>query len=145
MISIPFDVKAVDFADAKAEVQALAAAEASKDPKAAMAAIQAIQQDIQDHLNAGDTTWLTAFYNQGAAQVADLAATLHNLSGLANEPLPGQLKVFTPQDTQILNTYAQGLAAVDKAGQLHQSAIDQFTQTSTLWSAAMLLKYGPSG
>jgi hypothetical protein len=145
MVNIPFDVRAVDFADAKAEAQALAAAEASKDPKAAMAAIQAIQQDIQVHLNAGDTKWLIAFYNQGAAQVAGLAATLHNLSGLANEPLPEQLRVFTSQDTQILNTYAQGLAAVDKAGKLQQSAISQFTQTPALWSTAMLLKYGPPG
>jgi hypothetical protein len=145
MVNIPFGVNAVDFADAKAEVQALAAAEVSKDPKAAMAAIQAIQADIQVHLNAGDTKWLTAFYNHGAAQVAGLATTLHNLSGLANEPLPEQLKVFTPQDTQILSTYAQGLAAVDKAGKLQQPAIGQFTQTPALWSAAMLLKYGPPG
>jgi hypothetical protein len=145
LVSIPFSGQALDEADAKAEAQALTAIEGSQDPSDAMATIQAVQQDIQDHLSAGDTQWLTAFYDQGAAQVAGLAATLHSLSGLASEPLPEQLKVFTPQDTQILSTYAQGLAAVDHAGQLNQAAISQFTQTAALWSTAMLLKYGPSG
>lgn len=130
----------LDTSDAQTAAQLLAEAEASGNSKAARAAVQAIQQDIQIHIDQGSagTAWLTAFYNAAGPQIAGLANTLHSEDGTGLTPL-------SKQDQQILNTYATGLAAVSKAGTLQQSTIDQLTADSTLWSATMLLKYGPSG
>lgn len=130
----------LDTSDAQTEAQVLAQAEASGNSKAARAAIQAIQQDIQLHVDQGSagTAWLTAFSNAAGPQIAGLANTLHSEDGTGLTPL-------SKQDQQILNTFATGLAAVSKAGTLQQSTISQLTADSTLWSATMLLKYGPSG
>jgi hypothetical protein len=84
MVDIPFSGPALDNAVAKADARALAAAEASGNPKAAArAAIQAIQLDIQDHVDAGSSgaAWLKEFCNHAAPQVADLALTLHGEDG----------------------------------------------------------------
>jgi hypothetical protein len=140
MVTIPGDPSVAAAADAQAEAQALAQAEANGNKQASRAAIQAIQQDIQSHLAEGQAgaAWLATFYNGAAPQVAGLANVLHGQDGTGLTPL-------SAQDQQILNAYATGLAAVDKSGALTQNAISQLTAAPTLWSATMLLKYGPSG
>lgn len=141
MVNIPFSGPALDNAVAVADAQALAAAEASGNPKAARAAIQAIQLDIQDHLDEGSAgaAWLTQFYNDAAPQVANLALTLHGQDGQG-------MTVLTAQDQQILSTYARGLAAVDKAGGLTPGAISAFSaKAKDLWSVGMLFTFGPPG
>jgi hypothetical protein len=140
MVTIPGDPNVAAAADAQAEAQALAQAEANGNKQAARASIQAIQLDIQSHLAEGQAgaAWLAAFYNGAAPQVAGLANVLHGQDGTGLTPL-------STQDQQILNAYATGLAAVDKSGALNQNAISQLTAAPTLWSATMLLKYGPSG
>jgi hypothetical protein len=141
LVDIPFSGSALDSAVAHADAQALAAAESNGNPKAARAAIQAIQLDIQDHVDEGNpgTAWLKQFYNDAAPQVANLALTLHGQDGQG-------MTVLTTQDQQILNTYAQGLAAVDKAGGLSPATISAFsTKAKNLWSVGMLFKFGPSG
>lgn len=154
MMNIPFSGQALDNADARAQAQALADAEASGNPKAVRAAIQVIQQDLQDQLDAlnhGDAAsraeakaFLTAFYNQAAPQVANLALLLHNedASGQLNQN--NKFTVLTQADQRILATYGQGLAAADKAG-LSPAAVQAIVRTPNVWSAAMLVKYGPSG
>jgi hypothetical protein len=149
MVDIPFGGQELENADAEAEAWALAHAEASSSPQAARAAIQAIQQDLQDQLDVldhGDAcsqatakAFLAAFYNQAAPQVASLALTLHGEDGQG-------MTVLTRQDGQILNTYAQGLAAVDKAGRLSSASASAFSaKAGSLWSVGMLFKFGPSG
>lgn len=151
MVNIPFSGPALDNADAHAEAQALAAAENSKDPKAAMAAIQAIQHDLQDHLTANDTVWLSAFYNQAAPQVAALAATLHRLDAGRNpaQQYASRFTVLTQAGQQILATFGQGLAAADKSRGPSQGltpqAVQAIANAPDAWSAAMLVKYGPPG
>lgn len=139
MVSIPWDHQSVDAADAQAEAQALAVAEASKDPKAARAAIQAIQQDLADHQ--GDTTYLSAFYNAAGRQVTSLARVLNSEDGHGGT-------LLTQQDDKILATFAHGLATVTRlpAGQgLSAEALAQYTKPQDVWSAAMLIKAGPAG
>lgn len=148
LVEIPWSGQALTNADAQAEAQALAAAEANKDPKAAMAAIQAIQQDVQDHLNANDGVWLASFYSQAAPQVAALATTLHNLD--ANTSNPGlayanRFTVLTKGDQQTMATFARGLAAADKTGDLSPVAVQAIANAPDIWSATMLVKYGPAG
>lgn len=148
MVNIPFSGSALENADAQAEAQALAAAENNKDPKAALAAIQAIQQDLQDHLKANDTAWLSAFYSQAAPQVAALAATLHKLDAGSNpaQQYANRFTVLTQAGQQIMATFGQGLAAADKpkAG-LTPQAVQAIANAPDAWSAAMLVKYGPPG
>jgi hypothetical protein len=90
----------------------------------------------------GDHDYLRAFYNQAAPQVANLATTLHNqdATGYAN-----MSTVLTSADQQILTTFGNGLAAADKAGLLSPDTVRAFTNPATLWSASMLVKYGPPG
>lgn len=148
LVSIPWSGQALDAADAKAEAQALAAAEANKDPKAAMAAIQAIQQDLQDHISANDTAWLGGFYNQAAPQVAALATTLHNLDVNTSTPafaVENRFTVLTKSDQQILATFGQGLAIADKAGTLTPVAVQAIANAPDIWSSTMLAKFGPPG
>jgi hypothetical protein len=147
MVSIPFSGPALNNADAQAEAQALAAAENNKDPKAAMAAIQAIQQDLQDHLTANDTAWLSAFYNQAAPQVAALAATLHRLDAGSNpaQQYANRFTVLTKAGEQIMATFGQGLAVADKSNGLTPQAVQAIASAPDAWSAAMLVKYGPPG
>ena len=139
-----WDPKALDAADAKAEAQALQLAEDNKDPKAARAAILAIQQDVQDHVQANDTAWLTAFYNRAAPQVANLASVLHNEDVAGVKNYNNRFDVLTQSDQQIMSTFGNGLAAADKAG-LSPQAVRQISNAPNLWSAAMLVKFGPDG
>lgn len=142
-----WDPKSLDAADAKYEAQALKLAEDNKDPKAARAAIQAIQQDVQDHLDStdpADQAWLSAFYNQSAPQVANLASVLHNQDAGGIRNYNNRFAVLTQSDQQILSTFANGLAAADKNG-LSPQAVQQITNAPNLWSSAMLVKFGPNG
>jgi hypothetical protein len=146
-VDIPWSGTALDDADAKAEAQALAAAEANKDPAAARAAIAAIQQDIQDHVDATDpdsAAFLQAFYNQAAPQVANLATILHNEDASGRQNENDSFTVLSQADQKILATYGQGLAVADKTG-LSPAAVSAIVNTPNPWSAAMLIKYGPSG
>ncbi|HEY4463780.1 MAG TPA: hypothetical protein VGN41_14045 [Streptosporangiaceae bacterium] len=150
LVNIPFSGPALDSADARAEAQALAAAEGSKDPKAALAAIQAIQNDLQDHLTANDTVWLSAFYNQAAPQVAALAATLHRLdAGQPAQQYANRFTALTQASQQIMAAFGQGLAAADKSSGpsrgLTPEAVQAIASAPDAWSAAMLVKYGPPG
>lgn len=157
MVNIPWGSTAagmqqLDSLDAAAEAKALAAAEASKDPKAARAEIQAIQADLRDHAqsakadgpNSDSMAWLTAFYTSGAAAVANLGTTLNEEDGQGTNTLSGQ-------DTQILKTFAGSLATVTSSGNLTPQQSQQLVADFTLaaskdpWSMAMLLKAGPPG
>lgn len=145
MVDIPWDSspQQLDADAAKAAAQNLAAAEAesAKNPKAARAQIQAIQAEIQDNVDAGDTTWLGSFYNTAAPQVANLAATLNGEDG--QTMVDGEPAVLTKQDQQILKTFATGLAAADKSGKITNTA--GYANAKNLWSVGMLFKFGPSG
>jgi hypothetical protein len=144
MVDIPWVSGAeLDTDSAQAAAQNLAAAEAesAKNPKAARVQIQAIQAEIKDNLDAGDTTWLGSFYNTAAPQVANLAATLNSEDGQTMVNM--EPAVLTTQDQQILNTFATGLASADKSGTL--TNISGYANAANLWSVGMLFKFGPSG
>lgn len=141
LVDIPWSGPELDSADAKAEAQALAQAESSKDPKVAAASIQAIEQDLKDHM--GDGQWLRTFYDNAAPYVAKLATTLHNNDG---NDYQNRFTILTKSDQQILNTFATGLAAADKApGGLSADAVQAIANAPDIWSAAMLIKFGPPG
>jgi hypothetical protein len=147
MVQIPWDGSAVDAANAQADAQLLQSAEKDPNSEQAVADIQAVADDVSDHLKEGDTGYLSDFYNQAGPQVAGLAGVLHSLNGSSNDPSPTAMfdNAFSKQDQQILNTFATGLAYVDSKGMLQPTTIKQLTATSTLWSMGMLVKYGPSG
>ncbi|HEY1823581.1 MAG TPA: hypothetical protein VGG83_26940 [Trebonia sp.] len=145
MVEIPWDSsqQQLDADSSKAAAQNLAAAEAesAKNPKAARVQIQAIQAEIQDNVDSGDTTWLGTFYNTAAPQVANLAATLNGEDG--QTVVDGEPAVLTSQDQQILKTFATGLASADKSGKI--TNISGYADAKNLWSVGMLFKFGPSG
>ena len=149
MVPMPWDASPAQLnADAEqAAVQELASAEAlsKTNPQLARAQIQNIQADIQDHLTAGDTAWLTSFYNAASPQVANLAAVLNGEDGQTGSTPYTMPAVLTKQDQQILNTFASGLAAADKTGNLTQATIGDYANAKNLWSVGMLFKFGPSG
>jgi hypothetical protein len=142
LVDIPWSGPALDNADAQAEAQALAQAESGPDPKVAAASIKAIEQDLQDHL--GDRAWLRAFYNAAAPYVAKLATTLHGLDVNSND-YQSRFTILTKADQQIMATFANGLASVDKSGQLSPDAVQAIAGAPDIWSAAMLVKFGPPG
>lgn len=110
-----------------------------------IAEIQSVQTDIQNHIDTKDTAWLQDFYTEAGPQVADLAQTLHNLdAGSAAQPGQDRFTVLTSFDEAVLSTYANGLAIADKAG-LPPQAIQAITTSPSIWSAAMLVKFGPPG
>lgn len=127
----------LDAASAAADAKILATAEGKNDPQA-RAQIQAVQADIQDHLDEGDTAWLKAFYDQASPQVAGLASVLNSEDGTGTV-------LLSPADEKILNTYASGLALLSRTGSLTQPVIDKYASAPDLWSVAMLVKYGPDG
>lgn len=139
---VPWDGPALDNADAQYEAAQLAAAENGGDPKMNAATIAAIQQDLKDHMN--DKAWMTTFYNQAAPYVAKLATTLHNMDAQPLDP-NNKFTVLNKNDQQILATFAQGLAKADKDGDLSPDAIQAIGNAPDIWSAAMLVKYGPPG
>lgn len=136
---IPWDGTALTNADATGEAQNLAVAEKSGN----LAQIQAVEQDIKDHLDEGAAglSFLSAFYNQASPQVANLAATLYARNGTIQQPL-------APGDQRILNTFAVGLASVMKNGTgnltLTPQAMSALASAPDMWSVAMLVKYGPA-
>jgi hypothetical protein len=135
---IPWDGTALATADASLQAQDLAAADKSGD----LAEIQAVEQDIQDHMDEGAAGlgFLAAFYNQAAPQVAGLAATLYARDGTLKQPL-------SAGDQRILSTFAEGLAAVMKNGTgdlaLTPKSMSALTSAPDMWSVAMLVKYSP--
>jgi hypothetical protein len=143
LVTIPWDGPTVDAAAAQADAQLLAQAESNpKDPQS-KADIQAIALDIQDHLS--DPAYLTAFYDQAAPMVAKLATTLHDMdAGAVPANYNTRFAVLTPADEKILATFGAGLAAADKAG-LSPQATAQIANAPDLWSASMLIKFGPPG
>lgn len=148
-IQIQWDGPSVEAASAKVDAQLLAQAEKHPHSAQAVADLQAVADDISDHLalpKNGGADFLSAFYNEAGPQVAALAEVLHDLNGSANEHMSDELKhVFTPQDLKILRSFGSGLAYVDSHGGLSAKTIEQLTATPTLWSVSMLIKYGPSG
>jgi hypothetical protein len=142
LVDIPWSGPDLINADAQAEALALAQAQSSKDPKVAAAAIQAIEQDLKDHM--GDTAWLQAFYNNAAPYVANLATMLHN-NDVNSKDFNSRFTVLTKADQQVMATFAAGLAAADKSGGLSPDAVQAIANAPDIWSAAMLVKFGPPG
>jgi hypothetical protein len=142
LVDIPWSGPELDNADALAEAQALGRAESGKDPKVAAASIQAVEQDLKDHM--GDSAWLQAFYNNAAPYVAKLATTLHE-NDVNSTDYNSRFTVLTKGDQQILATFAQGLAAADKSGALSPQAVQAIANAPDIWSASMLVKFGPPG
>jgi hypothetical protein len=142
LVDIPWSGGDLDTADAQAEAFALAQAESGQDPKVSAATIQAIEQDLKDHM--GDPPWLQVFYDNAAPYVAKLASTLRT-----NDVNPfdynSKFTVLTKADQQTLATFAQGLATADKSGSLSPDAIQAIAHSPDLWSASMLVKFGPPG
>jgi hypothetical protein len=148
MVSIPWNRPPSEpnaaSAQGVAELLTQAEAEDAKDPKAARALIAKVGADIEQHLDAGDTAWLVAFYNQASPQVANLAATLNREDG--QKSVDGSMPaVLTQRDQQILKTFATGLAYADKNGTLSSTAINAYAEAKNLWSVGMLFKFGPPG
>jgi len=137
---IPWDTASVSTQDAALDAQQLASAEKSGN----LAQIQAIEQDVKDHLAEGSAglPYLSAFYNQAGPSVAGLAASLYAQGG-SNFKQP-----LTAADQKILNAYASGLAYVLKDGSgptaLSAPAMNALTDAPDMWSVAMLVKYGPA-
>jgi hypothetical protein len=138
MAYIPWDGQALDSQDAATDAQELAAAESSGN----IAQIQAIEQDIKDHLDEGTAglPFLSAFYNQAGPQVAALTDALYAHGGTIEQPL-------SAQDERILNQFGTGLAYVMKNGTgptaLSSQTMNALTNAPDMWSVAMLVKYGP--
>jgi hypothetical protein len=141
MVDIPWATADVDTADAQAEAIALGQAE-SGDPKVSAATIKAIEADLKDHM--GDAAWLQVFYNNAAPSVAALASTLRKDDVNPNDP-NNKFTVLTKADQQTLATFAQGLATADKSGSLSPAAVQAIAHAPDLWSASMLVKFGPPG
>jgi len=139
---VPWSGQALDNADAKFEAQALALAESSSDPTIAAQQLQGIEQDLKDHMS--DSAWLGAFYSNAAPYVAKLATTLHNLDANGQQ-YNNRFTVLTQSDQQVLATFAKGLAAADKSGTLTPEAVQAIANAPDIWSAAMLIKFGPPG
>lgn len=144
LLDIPWDGSALDTADAQAEAKALAAAEAeaTSNPKAAAASIQAIQADLSNHLT--DTTWLASFYNAAGPSVAKLATTLHDIDP-DSQSFTNRFTVLSKADQQTMATFGQGLAITDKAGKLSAQTVQAIADAPGIWSASMLIKFGPPG
>lgn len=139
---VPWSGQALDNADAKFEAQALALAESCSDPTVAAQQLQGIEQDLKDHMS--DSAWLGAFYSNAAPYVAKLATTLHNLDANGQQ-YNNRFTVLTKSDQQVLATFAKGLAAADKSGTLTPEAVQAIANAPDIWSAAMLIKFGPPG
>jgi hypothetical protein len=151
MVDIPWDSSQqqlnVDSAEAAAQILANAEAEAKTNPTLARAQIAAVQADMQDNIDAKDTAYLQAFYdNGGAAAAANLAQTLHDLGNPNNTraDLTDRFQVLTAADQKTVATFGNGLALADKAG-LSPQTIQTLVNSPNMWSTAMLVKYGPSG
>jgi hypothetical protein len=148
MVNIPWDPSAaqlnVESPEAIARDLAAAEAESAKDPAAARLRIEAIEAEVQDHLDTHDTAWLQGFYDNAAPSVAGLALVLHNEDASGFENYNDNFTVLSRADQKILATFGDGLAAADKAG-LSPTAVQAIVNAPSPWSAAMLIKFGPSG
>lgn len=135
---LPWEGQALDSQDVTADAQELAAAEQSGN----VTQIQAVEQDIEDHLDEGTAglPFLSAFYNQAGTRVAALAGSLYSHGGTIEQPL-------SAADQRLIRTFATGLAYVVKNGTgetaLSAQAMNALTNAPDMWSVAMLVKYGP--
>lgn len=125
-------------------------ANALRDPTSALSKqiFAQVGQSVADH--ADDPAYLQAFYaNGGLASSEQLAAVLRSNDG---SKMYGN-DLLSPDSQHLIALYGQGLAsasALQDKGQLPPGTVDEnsFSHLSTpkdKWSAAMLLKYGPSG
>ncbi|MGW1282746.1 DUF6571 family protein [Streptomyces sp. NPDC002586] len=91
----------------------------------------------------GDTDFMSGFYSQGGDRFeAQLAAALHAEDGTHN----GQ--VLSKDSQQILAEFGANLAAASKleaSGKIPTGLTQTFTNPADMWSATMLMKYGPKG
>lgn len=137
-----WDDQALTRAAARADAAMLTAALAEPAGPSQAAAIAAVARDVADHQ--GDTGYLTAFWS-----APGVAVTVAGLAGALNRANGHDLTALTKPDQAILATYGASLAAATRSGQLSDPAshaLDTaFSRPATLWSAAMLLKYGPAG
>lgn len=150
-VNIPWDSspQQLDSDAAKAAAQNLAAAEAlaKTNPKMAAAQIAAIKADMQDNIDAKDTAYLQAFYNNGgAAAAANLAQTLHDMETPDKRAdYADRFQVLNAADQKTLATFGNGLAMADKSGGLSSQTVQSLVNSPNMWSTTMLVKYGPSG
>ncbi|MGW2422240.1 hypothetical protein ACWC0C_23800 [Streptomyces sp. NPDC001709] len=104
-------------------------------------AITAVGKDA-DALK-GDVDFMSGFYSQGGDRFeAQVAMTLHNEDGTHN----GQ--VLNKDSQKILAEFGANLAAASKleaSGKIPTGLTQTFTNPADMWSATMLLKYGPKG
>ncbi|MER6382294.1 DUF6571 family protein [Streptomyces sp. NPDC001250] len=91
----------------------------------------------------GDTDFMSGFYSQGGDRFeAQVAAALHAEDGTHN----GQ--VLSKDSQQILAEFGANLAAASKleaSGKIPTGLTQTFTNPADMWSATMLMKYGPKG
>ena len=76
--------------------------------------------------------------------MAKLATTLHDLD-VNSTDYNDRFTILTKSDQQIMATFASGLASVDRSGQLSPEAVQAIANAPDIWSAAMLVKFGPPG
>ncbi|WP_328467207.1 DUF6571 family protein [Streptomyces sp. NBC_00448] len=115
----------------------------SADPKwdATRTAIHSVADQAEAGKN--DTGFMQGYYGNGGADLeSNLALELHAMDGTHGST------VLSPDSTKILGEFGDNLAAatqLSKAGNLPQFDAKTFTSPHDMWSASMLVKYGPSG
>ncbi|OIK01213.1 hypothetical protein BIV23_26090 [Streptomyces monashensis] len=91
----------------------------------------------------GDTDFMSGFYSQGGDRFeAQVASSLHAEDGTHN----GQ--VLSKDSQNILAEFGANLAAATKleaSGKIPTGLTQTFTNPPDMWSATMLMKYGPKG
>ena len=125
-------------------------ANALKDPGSALSKqiFAEVGQAVADHSD--DPAYLQAFYaNGGLASSEQIAAVLRGNDG-------GKIygtELISPDSQHLVALYAQGLAAASTmqgkgqipAGTIDMNSFSHLSDPKDMWSATMLMKYGPSG
>ncbi|SEG83221.1 hypothetical protein SAMN05216223_11424 [Actinacidiphila yanglinensis] len=90
-----------------------------------------------------DLDFMKGYYGNGAADLeSNLALELHAMDGTHDGT------VLSPDSTKILGEFGDNLASathLNAAGKLPEFDAKTFTEPHDMWSASMLVKYGPSG
>jgi hypothetical protein len=143
---VPWDPTDLDVANgARTDVTRLRNALDNPDERWAREAIREVGQTLADHKY--DPAYLQAFYASGGAeQSARLARQLHEQDGTHD------LRPLSEESERIIGQYAAALASATKMArdgrlQLAPNAFDPVVHppNGDMWSAAMLLRYGPRG
>jgi hypothetical protein len=128
-------------AAARADASALISAERSQPPN--LTVIRQVAQDVAEHQ--GDAGYLAAFWSApgAATAAAGLANELNQVNGNGTT-------LLTKADQALLATFGKSLAtAISTPNLLSPAAanalVAAFSNATGLWSAGMLIKYGPSG